>query len=115
MVPTLVNEQSSPSAANRLIVGVLLFARFVSSFLPYLASRYVVHLFTRVSQLRQVWRRKAAFPVPMHEHHLLVLGLDLDGGPACADTREMERERERESPNTNKRDKRRYTERLLVQ
>ena len=31
----------------------------------------------------------------MHEHHLLVLGIDLDGGPACADTREMERERER--------------------
>ena len=29
----------------------------------------------------------------MHEHHLLVLGLDLNGGPACADTREMERER----------------------
>ena len=36
--------------------------------------------------------RGLLLPLVLHEHHLLVLGLDLDGGPACADTRERERE-----------------------
>ena len=35
--------------------------------------------------------RGLLLPLVLHEHHLLVLGLDLDGGPACADTRERER------------------------